>query len=51
MKRKMRGTALVLAGLMLLASTGCSSGGPAPNSHLEQRWDQEGSYTVIVCDE
>ena len=32
-------------------SGGCSSGGPAPNSHLEQRWDQEGSYTVIVCDE
>ncbi|HJC57054.1 MAG TPA: hypothetical protein H9700_06775 [Candidatus Eisenbergiella intestinipullorum] len=31
-------------------SGGCSSG-PAPNSRLEQRWDQEGSYTVIVCDE
>ena len=49
MKRKMRGTALVLAGLMLLASTGCSSGGQtaATDEAEEGAWAPSGSIDFV----
>ena len=50
MRRKMRGTALVLAGLMLLASTGCGSGGqPAAADGTEETgaWAPSGSNDFV----